>query len=426
MYQYILDAHFSKKIFWIGIFLLVSAPSLSFVFLLFSALLSLKTNLNKLKNDKWNMIFIFSALFMPLICSLQSDKIEPLLDNWNISLTWIGLTNWLPLIFSFLTLQFFLRTPKDREILGKLLIAGSLPVLISGFSQFIFKIYGPFEILNGFIIWFQRPLQEDTGMTALFNNQNYAGSWFCIIWPFTLAAVIDSFKKTANKYICISFLISITVALILTTSRSAWGGLILLIPLMTGIYSLSYFLPILILIVLCLITLGNYSNIELTNIIKDILPNRIWQEFVPENFSGRESRLEIWNEAILYISQKPFFGWGAATFPTLYLLTKGSYVAHTHNLILELSISYGVPLTILIFTSICLISIFSFKSIFVKKSFSNNNIFERAWFASFFVLFCSQLVDIQYFDGRISIIFWILLAGLKEIINSNNSELKTN
>ena len=426
MYQFLLDAHFSKKIFWIGIFLLASAPSLSFLFLLLSALISLKTNSHKLIKNKWNLIFIFSGLFMFLTCFLQSDRIEPLINNWDISLTWIGLTNWLPLIFCFLTFQFYLNTPKDREIIGKLLIAGSFPVLISGFSQFIYNIYGPFEILNGFIIWFQRPLQGDTGMSALFNNQNYAGSWFCIIWPFTLAAVMESLRNKLNKYICISFLISITMALILTTSRSAWGGLILLIPLMTGFYSISYLLPLLFLIILFLFFLDNFSSIEITNLIKNNLPRKFWQEFTPDNFSWRESRLEIWNEAIFYISQKPIFGWGAATFPILYLLRNNSYAAHPHNLILELSISYGILITILIFTSISLICIFSFKSIFVKKSYSNNNFFEKAWFSSFFVLFCSQLVDIQYFDGRISIVFWILLAGLKEIINPNNSDLKTN
>ena len=29
------------------------------------------------------------------------------------------------------------------------------------------------------------------------------------------------------------------------------------------------------------------------------------------------------------------------------------------------------------------------------------------------ILFISQLFDIQYYDGRISIALWILLAGLK-------------
>ena len=60
--------------------------------------------------------------------------------------------------------------------------------------------------------------------------------------------------------------------------------------------------------------------------------------------------------------------------------------------------------------------------IFRKNSYSKIDFFERAWYSSFLVLFCSQLVDIQYFDVRISLVFWILLAGLKEIIKNSFSQ----
>ena len=62
----------------------------------------------------------------------------------------------------------------------------------------------------------------------------------------------------------------------------------------------------------------------------------------------------------------------------------------------------------------------------IKKCFDKIDIYNRAWFASFFVLFCSQFFDIQYYDGRISILFWILLAGLKEITESKNIPKKLN
>ena len=42
--------------------------------------------------------------------------------------------------------------------------------------------------------------------------------------------------------------------------------------------------------------------------------------------------------------------------------------------------------------------------------------FDKAWWASFVTLFLSQMYDIQYFDFRISISFWILLTGLACII----------
>ena len=422
MYQIIKDSYFSKKIFWIGIFLLPSAPGISFILLLVSLFLSLKKNFDDIANDKFNVIFLISALLMPIICLVQNDNIIPLLNTWDKSLTWIGLTNWGLLILSFLSFQFFVNTSDDRKFFSKILIAGSLPVLFSGFMQYIFKIYGPFEILGGFIIWFQKPLQPDTGMSALFNNQNYAGAWFCIIWPLSLAALLESLNKKVDKYICLSILISITAALILTTSRSAWGGLILLTPLMTGLSSLIYLLPLILLTsIMIFSTNSNLMPSDLQNHIRDAVPNRLLREFIPENFNWRESRPEIWSNAIMFISKKPIIGWGAATFPILYFFEKNAYASHSHNLILELAISYGIPITILIFGPILLISILAFSKIFINKSFTQTDFFERAWFSSFFVLLCSQLVDIQYFDGRISIIFWILLAGLKSIIKPNLS-----
>ena len=123
-------------------------------------------------------------------------------------------------------------------------------------------------------------------MTALFNNQNYAGAWFCIVWPLSLATLLDSLKNKVNKYITLSFLISITTAIILTTSRSAWGGLILLIPLMSGLSSIIYLLPIIFLaLILIMLITSNIVPIDFQNQIREIMPYRFWQEFIPENFT---------------------------------------------------------------------------------------------------------------------------------------------
>tara|TARA_B100000886_G_scaffold339872_1_gene306778 strand:- start:2668 stop:3984 length:1317 start_codon:yes stop_codon:yes gene_type:complete len=426
MYKYIKDSYFSKKIFWSGIFFLPSAPGIAFILLFISSTLSIKNNYRKLANDKWNLVFIVSALLMPIICILQPGSIEPLLNNWDKSLTWIGLTNWVLLIFCFLSFQFFVKTAKDRKILALTIISGSIPVIFSGFAQYVFKIYGPFELLNGFIIWFQRPLNENTGMSALFNNQNYAGAWFCIIWPLSLAVLLDSFNKRINKYISLSILISITISIILTTSRSAWGGLVFLIPLMTGISSLPYLsLIIFVILLLKIFVITNLVKSDFNNYLKDLIPIKFLREFNPENFYGRESRIEIWSNAIKFISQRPILGWGAAAFPVLYFFENNTFIAHSHNLILELAVSYGIPITVIIFVSIFLICIFSFKKVFANKSFTQTNFYDRAWFSSFIILIYTQLVDIQYFDGRISIIFWILLAGLKELINTDSLSNKT-
>ena len=58
------------------------------------------------------------------------------------------------------------------------------------------------------------------------------------------------------------------------------------------------------------------------------------------------------------------------------------------------------------------------------KNVKNIDYFERACWAFVFFFFISQLVDIQYFDGKISIIAWILIASLKNIIDKENINFK--
>ena len=74
----------------------------------------------------------------------------------------------------------------------------------------------------------------------------------------------------------------------------------------------------------------------------------------------------------------------------------------------------------LIFISILLLLINSRKIIFRDKLQNDQYCsFEKAWWVSTFLFIISQCFDVQYFDGRISIVFWILLAGIKTIIDEN-------
>ena len=53
-----------------------------------------------------------------------------------------------------------------------------------------------------------------------------------------------------------------------------------------------------------------------------------------------------------------------------------------------------------------------------NTKFNKQTIIDKAWLVSLSTLILMHLVDIQYFDGRISITGWILLAGTRNIILS--------
>ena len=160
---------------------------------------------------------------------------------------------------------------------------------------------------------------------------------------------------------------------------------------------------------------------KFTTFIPDNL--NLINEFNPANYENfSETRLGIMSFAAKMILGKPFLGWGAASFSYYNFLETYIYTGHPHNLFLELAYSYGFLPSFLVFFNIISLCFISLKIIYFKTtSISFKEQFhEKAWWTSFIILFITQMIDIQYFDIRISLAFWILLAGIRSIIRKNN------
>ena len=67
----------------------------------------------------------------------------------------------------------------------------------------------------------------------------------------------------------------------------------------------------------------------------------------------------------------------------------------------------------------------SFKLIY-KRNKNKNLDSEKAWLVSSLIIVINQLNDITYFDGKIALLIWILLTGLKCIISENDKKIYTN
>ena len=93
---------------------------------------------------------------------------------------------------------------------------------------------------------------------------------------------------------------------------------------------------------------------------------------------------------------------------------------HSHNIINELAISFGLPVTLILIGTLCTIIITSGKIIFFESKLKKHyDFYERAIWASILFFVFSQMFDIQYFDGRMSIFAWTLFACLRNIINES-------
>ena len=187
-------------------------------------------------------------------------------------------------------------------------MAGTFPVLISGFGQYFFNWTGPLEIFNGLIIWYQRPIGDD-GLTDPFNNQNYAGAWLSLVWPFSLAFLIEKTNSSFKKFSAIFFFLSIGLALILTNSRNAWLSVLLSLPLIlqtSSFFWLSIFIFLLSIIIV--ITSSDLFSGELQEVFRTIIPDKIWMEFTQK---AKLSRFDIILSSFKISLIEPLFGLGA-------------------------------------------------------------------------------------------------------------------
>ena len=410
-------------LFLTGIFLLPSTLFISILFLLPSAIIGSFLQKKSFLLDNWNKPFLIFGVLIIMSALLQNFVLKNnYIDIWNPMLSIVGVGNWIPFIWFFWAFQPFLDSKEERRLFALTLISGTLPVLITGFGQYFFNWNGPFETLNGLIIWYQKPIENPGGLSGLFNHQNYAGSWLIFIWPFCLALILEKRNDLLKKLVEFCFLIFTGLAAFLTYSRNAWIGLIVSLPIMIGKKGFNLLLAIIPIISLTFLLIFSTSfKGHLLDSINNFLPDKFLLEFAPEGYEGLDAtRFEIFLSAINLIKSNPFFGIGAASFSKIYQLETTFWKGHAHNLPLELAVSYGLPAAIILCTTIIIIIFISGKIIFSKQRSDNISIFDRAfWIASSFFIF-SQLYDIQYFDGKISIIAWILIAGLKNVIENQS------
>ena len=353
-------------------------------------------------------------------------------NNYFIANSWIGLTNWIPYFFIVWAIQPYISTYESRRNTSILILSGSIPLFFSIFGQYWFNWHGPFNLLNGFIVWFQRPITYDFGATGLFNNQNYTAAWLLSILPTSLALIRESNKNKISKLFIFFITLCIFISIYLTKSRSGLFGSLIGSLLLASNKYLLIIIPILLLFITTLIFALVPIIPNLQPIALSILPPQIISRFKLIGFSDLNyPRYLIWQKSIELIGEKPFVGWGAASFPILYESSfSNTWRFHTHNLFLELSQNYGILPAIILVCFFLILIVRSFKIIYKiankydPKKNKQNSIFDKAWWSTAFLLIITQMVDLQYFDFRIGVLFWIFTSGLICIVKQENLYIK--
>ena len=410
----------SEKTFLLGLFLLGPMMVVGIFLILLSSVASIYLRKDKFLKDKSAIFLICISILMIISCIYQTLNFSNRdFLGWDSSLTWIGLLNWIPFFYLFWSAQSFLKTNSQRIRAAKMLVFGIIPIVITGIGQYFFNWQGPFTFLYGTIVWYLKPIPNHLGLSGLFSNQNYAGTWLSTIWPLIMGILLIDKKNIYKRSLMILIISIFTFTTILTTSRNAILGMLISIPIVLGIKSLIIFG-----IIFLLLFLFNASYLSIpsffTEVFTGIIPEQLINKFnkIGLNNLLDYRRINLWNNTINLLIKRPIFGYGAAFFPIIYAIKFSDPVyteRHTHNIFFELASGYGLLVSILLFYFIISIFINSFKSIRNKLLDDKEKLFSKTWFASSIVIFISQMNDITYYDGRISVIFWLLIAGLNNI-----------
>ena len=434
----ILNFDYPKKlkenIFLIGCFFLPSVPPLGFLLLLISLIISILSKPYFNFEDKWNIpiflsmvIIIFNSIYVSLI-----NKPDELI-NFPISSIWINLFNWIPFLLGFKWFQEYLNTNEKRCSFAKFLVSGTVPVIFSCIIQYFFKLEGPKELFNGLIIWFLKPVSTAGGISGLFSNTNYTGLWLATTLPLTLFLIHTNHKK--RKYYK-KFQLGLIATLIVffifqTNSRNALLGLILSLNIILGIKTIIFLLIALMIFSLFL----NYFSLSIINLetLNTIIPENLISKLSNIKLDPISPRIMIWGIAISLIFSKPFFGWGSGTFSFLYLNDNNVSppllkidAMHSHNLFLELSHNFGLPVSLLITSTFLFLLLNTFRKIYKFGSISRNLLINKYWLASSSVIVVCHFTDITFYDGRINLLFCILLSGSRCILKDYERRVSQN
>ncbi len=392
------------RCFQLGLLLLASSALLAGVLLLVALILGCRGRRPWLQ-DRVNQVLLLVSGLMVLGCVTASS-------GW---LAWVGLANWLPFFWAFWGFLPYLASAPARRRVALWLVAGTVPVILTGLGQLFWGWSGPFQVLGGAIIWHLKAGGNPPGRLAgLFDYANIAGAWLALVWPFALATLLQRAQSWRGRLPALLITVSLVAAMALTDSRNAWGALVLALPLVAGPARWIWLLPLLLLL---LIPVGLASlpgvPLALQQPARALVPAVIWERLSDLEFAGRRplaiTRVNQWGVALQLVAERPWLGWGAAAFSVIYpLRTAGIWHGHPHNLPIDLAVSHGALVAVLLVGLVLVLQIQA-----ARLGMASGALFERAWWASFLVLMALHATDIPLYDSRINIAGWVLLCGLR-------------
>ncbi len=320
---------------------------------------------------------------------------------------YIQLSFYFVLFSLFLTTNILVQNIKSFYRLVSFLIALSLPAILLPYYQIFGGIFYEYSDLD---------IKRVSGP---FDSPNLLGSFLLITIASAIILLFHFQKQKIKKYtwLLLSYLFLAVPIFFMTFSRSAWLGFIIFL----GIFSLQKKKLIIVGIFLTLLLIPLLLAFEPTK-------NRIEGFTNHTMFDSMYARENIWYLSRRKFLEKPFFGYGAGSFPKVINDAKESAngTENPHNDLVFFSVENGLLGVILY-----LVLIFGFYYQIIKthlkiksgKNSDNNSYLIISWGAIAILVAMTVISTVEsYYEGNFIHLFtWSLLAGWLAV---NNKQLR--
>jgi O-antigen ligase len=348
----------------------------------------------------------------------------------------LGLANLLPYFGFFAAYSVLIQTTDQLRQLAWILLLSAIPVMLLGFAELWWHWGGDLAIGGTPVhILGLHPGGNPLGrMASLFGYATGLAEYLQMTFVLALGLWVDAWEHRGVNYsgalarskpiefwrspqviYLTGFLVVCGTALMLTSSRSAWGGAIVSL-LIFALYQAWYWWLGLVSAAMAIVFSSAYAPSPLKEPLRAIVPRYVWARITDEMYPDRPealTRVSQFKFAWKLIQERPLTGWGLQSFGKLYQAHGHTGVLQPHNILLMLSSSLGMPATIGL---VGIVGWIVARGTILFLDFPIEWRPSRTIFFTFIIAFGGfimfNMTDVTLPDLRLNALAWLLLASI--------------
>ena len=353
----------------------------------------------------------------------------------NRSEAFVGLANLLPYFLFFATFSTLFQSIGQLRQLARILVVGSLPVVILGFGQLFLGWTGS-KALEGAIGWIMVPGGNPPGrISSVFMYANILAVYLQMVFILGLGLWVETFQaflQRRNKFqggqllLWSVLVISNAIALILTNSRNVWA-IAVLACLAFALYVGWRWIVLGVTAAVSTILWASFGPEFGRQSLRSIVPAFFWARLSDELYPNRpvaQLRTTQWQFTWSMTQERPWMGWGLRNFTPLYQAKMQLWLGHPHNLLLMLMSETGIPATLLfcglvgwiLAQAVLLLGVLSDIAPPAKYQWHQERLILFTYLVAFTGYTLFNLLDVTLFDLRVNALGWLLLSAICGVV----------